>query len=119
MTTWLARSDGGSHLLCGRQVAGRYACQGTIARLEIEPVGHVVALLDGGFTEDPLEPGLWRLTAKAKRKLSNGRRGPWRGGNPEWTPPTLPWRRDCPHCGFVALVTADVLSSDQINIDAG
>lgn len=95
------------------------------------PSGRYI-VLPHGMVEDP--PGFWRPTARAQRQLDNARRrhvpdeqqrskgniqratttqmapiGPGTRDAPFLAPPRLPFRRQCPTCGVVALVTADLL----------
>ena len=129
---WPARRVG-DRLLCGRP-APDGGCRG-----EIATIGRTVGSVDrpgypdvprgqiaeyvkvpGGMTDDPPGSGHWRPTARAARREAKGRRpalaeprwpparwpdGPWTSLNPS----ALPFRRRCPVCNVLAIVTADVL----------
>ena len=119
---WPARVSG-DRLLCGRQVEGRYVCQGEIAVLMFSSGGIRRAGLRG-FVEKPSGSGRWEPTVTGKEKLAAGykrsaykRRAITTDGRrvyPVKVPP-LPWTRDCPHqnCKCTALVDSAVLESAQ------
>lgn len=138
MSTWTARRSG-ARVLCGRNVSGRYVCQGEIARinrhgqaagdeLSADPDdGHEVVFLMPGYVEDPPLSGTWRPSAR-RRKMTGrgqsvtlntdrqvGQRDAARMRTPASTaafmPMRLPFRLPCPHCGMLAEVPVDVLSS--------
>jgi hypothetical protein len=134
MTEWLARRVG-DRVLCGRQVAGRYVCQGEIAEMvwtRVQLPGlpdEWVPVLGPGFTKVP-GTNHWRQQRRAARQTAEGRaaRGNLRGssdpatfeGMPEDRVPVLKrvgpvplddWTRDCPHCGAIARVRRDLLKS--------
>lgn len=114
MTTWPARQAGPGReqlLLCGRQVDGRFVCQGVIG-IAVEND----TLMLSGMTEDPPGSGDWRPTARARAKDSEGRRAKtmrhetagrfdtYLGWEADPLVMPLPWRRACPHCGCMAIV---------------
>jgi hypothetical protein len=121
MTTWPARrvEDGPviGRLLCGRQVNGRYVCQGLVAHTASEGIpARVRVMLPQGLVEDPPGSRFWRQTSRATQRASE-RRGSVRRHVPkgDTTPqplnePSIPWQRACPHCRSIAIVTEDVLS---------
>lgn len=132
-TVWPARRVG-DRILCGRQVDGRYVCQGELAAVErpliIPGVNQEVITLPGGYTEDPPGSHHWRRTARATEQAKAGRtpKGTRRSVRPPSAPPdpALPapvargfpgplWTRRCPHphCGCVARVDSAVLLSPQ------
>lgn len=117
MTTWPARKSS-SGIRCGRMVNGRFVCQGLIGYVQRDAEGLALGTaLPAGMTEDPPGSGFWRPTTRAARQANEGR---WPGSRRkvltgqmpaplEMLP--LPWRRPCPHCGAIALVTETVLTS--------
>jgi hypothetical protein len=109
---WTARRSG-NRILCGVQdAAGRFVCQGELARYG--GPGHVA--LEPGLTEDP--PGHWRPTKAALRKAAKGerligvagrgtvKRPPGSKSRPVafYTTVAVPITIDCPHCGQRARV---------------
>jgi hypothetical protein len=81
--------------------------------------------LPPGMTEDPPGSGTWRMTSRARRRVAEGRLGRNRGNETfslarrrsstssveaaVTDSARLPLRRECPHCGCLAEVTAAVL----------
>lgn len=140
MTEWPARYvHAGDRILCGRKVAGEYACTGLIAHVVTElrpPSGpgpnpgmlapgdvRSVALLDGDVQR---ADGMVELSARGRRQVQAGRRprlrrpadtgasqpiGAYSRSEPLRTGPMarLPLSRRCPHCGTVAVVTEATL----------
>jgi hypothetical protein len=104
MTVWNARRSG-NRILCGRQVNGRYVCQGVVALVfgsaTIEPPPEMV--------EDP--PGFLRPTTRRLRKEADRRRSKFPGPDDEdrleRPSPRLPWRTACPHCKALVEVSRD------------
>jgi len=127
-TEWIARRVG-DRILCGRQVDGRYVCQGELARVErlvagnSVRAGHEIITLPTGFVMDPPGSSHWRLTARSQRQQAAGRKpshrrepGPdARIGSAPDVPRVLRglpgpnWTRECPHCGCTARVDSVVL----------
>ena len=130
-TEWLARRVG-ERILCGRQVDGRYVCQGELARVEsllldgaLAKVftNNEVVTLPTGYVEDPPSSHHWRLSSRARRQMQEHRQpvGTQRkfAGPPVTNVPDVPyvqrgfpgpdWSRECPHCGCTARVTSAVL----------
>jgi hypothetical protein len=122
MTVWPARRSA-KGLLCGRKVDGRYVCQGLIALVLHDPAEPSLgsrAVLPPGMTEDPPASGFWRPTTRATKRLSEGRKDMTQRRKAfEYTAMPgpfdenlkAPWRRACPHCGAIAVVTEAVISS--------
>ena len=137
VTTWPARRVG-NRILCGRP-APNGGCRGEIARIRKTAGPHGTPgyrrdvapgqmtediKLPFGLAEDPPGSGNWRLTRRAARRLSAGRKAftshpryptearadLWHDESSVNDPPGLPFRRPCPTCGVLALVTADLLS---------
>lgn len=101
-STWVARRSGES-IRCGRQVAGRYACQGVLATgSSLDPDGTALLLIPDLLVEDPPGSLHFRPSARALRKLADGRDPLYdRGGRMIMEPR---WTRLCPHCGCIALI---------------
>jgi hypothetical protein len=108
-------------ILCGRQVAGRYVCQGEIATVAVQrgpgrsvpgPFRDYVRLPRGMFAEPGSQPVHWRQTARAARggNVNVGPRYRMSRGTSWWSLPALPLTRDCPHCGFRNLVSDNTLT---------
>lgn len=111
MTEWPARRVA-DRILCGRQVAGRYVCQG-----EIATVGHAYGrdwarLPRGLYTEPGSEPPHWILQARVERGSPARPRRSCRSGRPprDYGYPALPLTRDCPHCRSRNAVTDATLA---------
>jgi hypothetical protein len=128
MTTsiWPARRSG-NRVLCGRQVAGRYVCQGEIATIWEDVAGKPEAQLPAGLTDVMGSyPVHWKPTARVVRggsKIKTVERGlPGneerrfirRSGMESWTMPkaSVPFTRDCPQCRVRNLVDAATLGSN-------
>ena len=112
MTQWPARRSG-DRILCGRMVNGRYVCQGEIADMIQGPYGLRPYLR--GFVEASV--GHWEPSRTAREKMARGRRPshkarPVNAAGEKVRPiqvPEVPWSRDCPHCGCLAIVQSGVL----------
>ena len=107
MTEWLARRVG-DRMLCGRQVAGQYVCQGFVADVS-QFGGKDVAGFPHGYVEDP--PGWFLPNARSRRtggrpRLRRPRLEPGIDVVPQ-RPSISPLREvrtRCQHCGITALV---------------
>lgn len=92
MTTWAARRSKAAAsrnlILCGRMVAGKFVCQGEIARIDssaggvdrwspsrVNPgdEGPEVVVLTVGFKEDPAGSGTWVRTTKGHKMAADAR----------------------------------------------
>jgi hypothetical protein len=118
-TVWPARRVG-NRILCGRQVDGRYVCQGVIAFVTEDWV-RVRVMLPPGMVEDSPGSHVWRQTSRAGQRAADGRGSvrrhlPKEGTSPlPMNEPPIPWRRSCPHpgCRCTALVDSAVLELTQ------
>jgi hypothetical protein len=106
MTEWQARRAA-DRLLCGRQVDGRYVCQGEIATVSSRRGREYASLPLGLYAEPGTAPTYWRPTARFARTrkptvahnyLLAGARTTF------YSAPVLPLARACPHCGARNLV---------------
>ena len=105
-TSWPARRIG-DRIVCGRQVAARYVCQGDLATISGQgPDGTPIVLLDLGMVEDPLGSNHYRLSRRGQRKVTEGRDPEYHKGGRSVR---VTWTRDCPHCKAVALVDVTLL----------
>jgi hypothetical protein len=102
-TAWPGRIVG-DRVECGRQVEGRYVCQGILA----EYLGDGRTGRVDGLHESPPGSNHWSLNARSKRKAELGGHSPRRHTGFEIIMPER-WTRDCPHCGCVALIDATLL----------
>jgi hypothetical protein len=99
-TIWPARLSRGHRILCGRQVDGRFDCQGELAYAiglttvsgddltdfnayvgaeADSPAPAPYVSLPPGMTEDPPGSGSWRMTTRARGRQGEGRSGRHRG----------------------------------------
>jgi hypothetical protein len=134
MTEWHARRVG-DRILCGRSTSNSGGCRGEIATISttVGPVdrpgyreakrGELVEIvhLPLGLVEDPPGSGVWRATARARRRCILRPRYPFvdkddyrrRGDGPDQSslvlPPALPLRRRCPVCDVTAIVEPNLL----------
>jgi len=118
VTAWPARRAG-SHrdiILCGRQVAGRYVCQGEIAYYAEDDEGGGMWYFPAGLIEDPPGSGFYREVTRFDPRDPHWRRP--QHVDPEgqkvnaWialVDERLPARRRCPHCKTLAQVSRDLL----------
>lgn len=98
--------------MCGRQVAGRYVCQGELATVS-EGYGRNWAVLPRGLYPEPgTSPVHWVMQARVERGAPPRPSRPYRGGRPprDYGYPALPLTRDCPHCRTRNEVTDSTLS---------
>jgi hypothetical protein len=95
----------GDRILCGvRDTAGRFVCQGKIATIARVPgpgmyIGPRVKW-PPGMVEDPPGSGMWRANPRGHDRRNKTMVYPW-----------LPASRPCPHCGTLAEITDDLLTS--------
>jgi hypothetical protein len=108
---WPARISG-DRMLCGREVAGRYVCQGEIAFLAFAAGGQRRPGLRG-MVEEPAGSNHWQPTVTGKEKLEAGYKRPAykrRLTTPDGRrvyPVKVPdagWTRECPHCACTNVV---------------
>lgn len=100
---WPARLVG-ERVLCGRQVAGRYVCQGELA----EWFGPNHTMVENGIVSEAHGSRSRRLSARSQRKADEGRSpAVIRGAERIFEGP---WTRKCPHCGVLALIDPERLS---------
>ncbi|MGI8657376.1 MAG: hypothetical protein ACR2K4_01225 [Candidatus Limnocylindria bacterium] len=110
-TIWTARVSG-DRMLCGRMVAGQFACTGEIAFLAYGSGGVRRPGLRG-MVEDPAGSNHWRPTVTGTEKLAAGykrsaykRRATTADGR-RVSPVKVPapgWTRACPHCECTNIV---------------
>lgn len=115
---WPARRVG-RMIVCGRQVSGRYVCQGIIGRIEADPLKRfpsgMMTTLPPGMKRIDQRSTHWVPNARAERALAHrprldpqATRSARLGG--QWAPEfRFPWTRDCPECKVLAIVDSDVL----------
>lgn len=106
------------NVMCGRQVGGRYVCQG--------PIGAVhrgAFYFLPGIIPDRERPGWWKLAERARGKIAvdgimpRFRRSVKASASGEqvlvWKAPELPARYPCQQCKCTARIDSAVLSSEK------